>query len=97
MLLILTLMVGFDLPRANAVRAAALVPVTLVSMLVFAAHGDINWILGGILSVGSIAGGVMGARLSLSANAKRYVFVLLVVAISAELVQLVWHYVFKIV
>ena len=43
-------------------------------MLVFAAHGDINWILGGILSVGSIAGGMMGARLSLSANAKRYVF-----------------------
>ena len=39
----------------------------------------------------------MGARLSLSANAKRYVFVLLVVAISAELVQLIWHYVFKTV
>jgi uncharacterized membrane protein YfcA len=95
MLLILTLMAGFDLPRANAVRAAALVPVTLVAMLVFAAHGDINWILGGILSVGSIAGGVMGARLSLSANAKRYVFVLLVLAISAELVQLAWHYVFR--
>jgi hypothetical protein len=37
MLLILTLMVGLDLPRANAVRAATLVPVTLVSMLVFAA------------------------------------------------------------
>jgi uncharacterized membrane protein YfcA len=97
MLLILTLMVGFDLPRANAVRAAALVPVTLVSMLVFAAHGDIDWILGGVLSVGSIGGGVMGARLSLSAGAKRYVFVLLVLAISAELVQLIWHYVFRTV
>ena len=36
----------------------------------------------------------MGARLSLSAGAKRYVFVLLVLAISAELVQLAWHYVF---
>jgi len=40
---------------------------------------------------------MMGARLSLSANAKRHVFVLLVVAISAELVQLIWHYVFKTV
>jgi uncharacterized protein len=27
------------------VTAAVLVPVTLVAMLVFAAHGDINWIL----------------------------------------------------
>ena len=97
MLLILTLMVGLDLPRANAVRAAALVPVTLVAMVVFAAHGDIDWILGGVLSFGSIAGGMMGARLSLSANAKRYVFVLLVVAISAELLQLAWHYVFNAV
>lgn len=97
MLLILTLMVGFDLPRANAVRAAALVPVTLVAMLVFAARGDINWVLGGVMGLGSIAGGVMGARLSLSAGAKRYVFLLLVLAISAELVQLAWHYVFKTV
>lgn len=97
MLLILTLMVGLDLPRANAVRAAALVPVTLVAMLVFAAHGDIDWVLGGVLSLGSIAGGIMGARLSLSAGAKRYVFVLLVVAISAELIQLAWHYVFKFI
>jgi uncharacterized membrane protein YfcA len=97
MLLILTLMVGLDLPRANAVRAATLVPVTLVSMLVFAAHGGINWILGGVLSGGSSAGGVLGARLSLSAGAKCYVFVLLVVAISAELLQLIWHYVFKVV
>jgi hypothetical protein len=40
---------------------------------------------------------VMGARLSLSASAKRYVFVLLVVAILAELVQLAWHYVFNTV
>jgi uncharacterized membrane protein YfcA len=95
MLLILTLMVGLDLPRANAVRAATLVPVTLVAMAVFAARGDIDWVLGGVLSLGSIAGGVLGARLSLSAGAKRYVFVLLVVAISAELLQLAWHYVFR--
>jgi len=45
------------------------------------------------LSLGSIAGGILGARLSLSAAAKRYVFVVLVVAISAELLQLAWHYV----
>lgn len=97
MLLILTLLVGLDLPHANAVRAATLVPVTLVAMVVFAARGDIDWVLGGVLSLGSVVGGMMGARLSLSANAKRYVFVLLVLAISAELVQLVWHYVFQIV
>jgi uncharacterized protein len=97
MLLLLTLVVGLDLAHANAARAATLVPVTLVAMAVFAARGDIDWVLGGVLGLGSIAGGMMGARLSLSAGAKRYVFVLLVLAISAELVQLAWHYIFKVV
>jgi hypothetical protein len=40
---------------------------------------------------------MMGVRLSLPAGAKRYVFVLLVCAILAELVQLAWRYIFTIV
>jgi uncharacterized membrane protein YfcA len=74
-------------------------PVNLLLALaaVFAAHGDIDWMRAGILSLGGIAGGMMGARLSLSANAKRYVFMLLAVAISAGLPQLAWHYVFNAV
>lgn len=94
LLLILLLMIGLDLPHANAVRAAVLVPVTLISMAVFAARGDIAWVMGIVMSVGSIAGGAFGARLSLSAGAKRYVYGLLIVAVTAELGQLAWHYVY---
>ena len=43
----------------------------------------------------SIAGGIFGARLAMSPQARKWVFLLLVVVISAELVHLAIHYVFK--
>jgi hypothetical protein len=47
------------------------------------------------MGAGSIAGGVLGARLATSPQARKWVFWLLVVVISAELVHLTVHYVFK--
>jgi uncharacterized membrane protein YfcA len=94
LLLALTLSVGLNLTHANAVKSAVLVPVTLLAMIVFAYHGDIDWKIGAIMGVGSIAGGMLGAKLATSPEAKRYVFILLVVVISAELIQLGWHYLF---
>ena len=95
LLLALTLSIGLKLVHANAVKSAVLVPVTLVAMIVFAAHGDIDWTIGAIMGVGSIAGGLLGAKLAVSPAAKRHVFILLVVVISAELVHLGWHYLFQ--
>lgn len=92
MLLALTLAVGLSLTPANAIKSAVLVPTTLIAMIVFAYRGEINWTLGAIMGVGSVAGGMLGARLATSPRAKRYVFALLVVVISAELVHLILHY-----
>lgn len=95
LLMALTIVVGLTLIHANAIKSAVLVPVTIVAMLVFAYKGSIDWGLGAVLGVGSVLGGLLGAKLAMSPDAKRYVFVLLVVVISAELVHLLWHYVFK--
>ncbi len=94
LLLALTLMVGLPLARANAVKSVALVPVTVIAMMVFAQKGHIDWTLGAIFAVGSIAGGVLGARLSLSPHARQWIFRILVIVISAELLHLVVHYAF---
>jgi len=64
-------------------------------MLVFGYKGNLNWTLGAMMGASSIAGGVLGARLAMSLQARRWVFILLVVVITAELVQLTIHYVFK--
>jgi len=95
LLLALTLIVGLKLVHANAVKSAVLVPVTMVAMLVFAYKGNIDWTLGALMGVGSVLGGFLGARLSTSPGAKRHIFALLVVVISAELVHLFWHYAFQ--
>jgi uncharacterized membrane protein YfcA len=95
MLLALTLIVGLPLIHANAIKSAALVPTTIIAMLVFAYKGNIDWTLGAVMGVGSIVGGLLGARLATSPQARKWVFLLLVVVISLELVHLVMHYVFK--
>jgi len=97
MLLALTLVVGLPLVNANAIKSAALVPTTLVAMAVFAYQGDINWTIGAVMAVGSIAGGVLGARLATSPAARKWVLRPLVIVICAELVHLTTHYVFTTV
>jgi uncharacterized protein len=95
LLLALTLAVGLSLVQANAVKNAVAVPVTIIAMLVFAFRGSIDWTLGAVMGAGSIAGGVLGARLATSLQARKWVFRLLVMVLSAELVHLTVHYVFK--
>jgi uncharacterized protein len=95
LLLALTLIVGLSLIQANAIKSALLIPSTIIAMLVFGYKGNLNWTLGAMMGAGSIAGGVLGARLAMSLQARKWVFILLVVVITAELVQLTIHYVFK--
>jgi uncharacterized protein len=95
LLLALTLAVGLPLVQANAVKNAVAVPVTIIAMLVFAFKGSIDWTVGAVMGAGSIAGGVLGARLATSLQARKWVFRLLVMVLSAELVHLTVHYVFK--
>lgn len=95
LLLALTLVVGLPLIPANAIKSATIVPSTIVAMIVFASKGNIDWTLGAVMGVGSIAGGIFGARLATSPQARQWVFLLLVVVLSLELVHLAIHYVFK--
>jgi uncharacterized membrane protein YfcA len=97
MLLALTIAVGLPLAPANAVKSAALVPVTILAMAFFAYKGNIDWTLGAVMGLGSIAGGFLGARLATSPGARQWVFWLLVVVIGGELAHLAVHYVFKTV
>jgi uncharacterized membrane protein YfcA len=94
LLLALTLAVGLPLIQANAIKSAVLVPSTIVAMVVFGYKGDIDWTLGAVLGIGGVIGGILGARLATSPQARRWVFILLVVVISAELVHLTIHYAF---
>lgn len=88
LLLVLMGLCHFDLPRANALKVLMLAVTSLVPVAMFTWSGSIWWPAGLILSIGSLAGAHSGAMLSAHPDARRWVFRLLVVAISLEVVHL---------
>lgn len=94
LLLALTLAVGLPVAGANAVKSVILIPTSLVAVLLFAADGDIDWRVGAVLAIGSIVGGLLGARLATAEAAKVWVYRILVLVIVGELAHLTLHYVF---
>jgi uncharacterized protein len=92
LLLVLILMCHFDLLHANALKVFLAVATTLVPIALFWRAGDIWWTEGALLSIGSILGGYLGAKLSSLAQARVWVFRILVVVLGLELVQLGIHY-----
>lgn len=95
LLLALTLAVGLPITGANAVKSVILIPTSLVAVVLFAADGVIDWRIGLVLALGSIAGGLLGARLATSEAAKVWVYRILVLVIVGELAHLTLHYVFE--
>jgi uncharacterized membrane protein YfcA len=94
LLLALVLSVGLPLAEANAAKCFLTVPTTAVAMLIFASHGSIDWRLGAVLGVGSIIGGLLGSRLAVSEQARRWIVGLLIFVIVGELIQLSIRYCF---
>jgi uncharacterized membrane protein YfcA len=92
LLLVLILMFHYDLIRANALKMLLAVPTTLVPILMFAGHGSIRWPEGLIMSAGSVAGGYIGARLTMHERAKYWIFRILVVVLVLEIVHLSIQY-----
>jgi uncharacterized protein len=88
LLLVLILMFHFDLVRANALKALLGVTTTLVPIVMFANAGSIRWREGLLMSAGSVAGGYIGARLTMHERAKFWIFRTLIAVLLLEIVHL---------
>jgi len=91
LLLALVLSVGLPLLQANAIKSFVLVPTAAIAIVVFAIDGAIDWTVAAAMAVGSVFGGLIGARLAASPAAKRLIFVLLVLVLAGEFAHLVLH------
>jgi uncharacterized protein len=60
----------------------------LVPSTIFVAAGNVRWTEGLLMSAGSIAGGYVGARLTMHEGAKFWVFRILVAVLLLEIVHL---------
>lgn len=92
LLLVLVLMFGFDLVHANALKNLLLVATSLLPVAIFTVAGHIRWMEGVLMSAGSIAGGYVGARLTMHERAKYWVFRILVTVLLLEIIHLVIQY-----
>ncbi|MGD8384262.1 MAG: sulfite exporter TauE/SafE family protein [Lysobacterales bacterium] len=54
---------GLDLIRGNALKVTVVLTFTLLSLILFALNGKVDWAMGLALAVGNFAGGLAGVRL----------------------------------
>jgi len=64
LLLVGTTAVGLDLVRGNAVKVTCVLLWTVVTILIFASGGAIDWEAGIVLGAGNLIGGQLGVRLT---------------------------------
>jgi uncharacterized protein len=78
---------GLDLVRANGVKVALVLVLTLVALGVFVAGGLVDWRAGAVLAVGNGTGGYIGARMAIRLGAKwiRWVLVVMVCISALEI------------
>jgi uncharacterized protein len=91
LLLTLVLAVGYDLVGANALKAIAGIGFSVAAIVWFAGRAEVDWVAGGIMSLGGIVGAWLGAKLAASERSKVWVFRVLVVTIVGEIVHLLWR------
>lgn len=91
LLMVLMLFFYYDLPQANALKSLLIAVTSLLPVLIFAYDGKVLWAEGGVLALGSIAGGYLGVLLSNIPQSRKIAFRMLAVVISIEFAQLVWR------
>lgn len=88
MLLALIAFIHLPLVKANAYKNLAILVTSAIALTSFSIKGEVNWEVGGLMALGSIAGAFLGARLSLNPLAKAWTFRFLVAVILLELIHL---------
>lgn len=61
---------GIDLVQSNAIKQFAVVIYTPLALVIFILHGQVNWPVALVYSIGNIAGGVLGSYASIKGGAK---------------------------
>lgn len=78
---------GFGFLEGTLAAKLANLTTNLASLLVFGFHGEVLWILGGLMAVANLAGGLLGARMALRHGNGfiRTVFLVVITVLAAKL------------
>jgi uncharacterized membrane protein YfcA len=83
----LVLLLKMDQRLAHGTSLAAVLPISLASLITYWAHGNIDWPVALFLAIGAVAGAVVGTRLLhvLPERALGYAFAILLIATAIRL------------
>lgn len=87
--MLLVLGARFSLMDSNIIRTISMASFTALAVAIFAYQGMINWEIGGVLAVGQIIGGYLGARFATNyPNATIWAYRLMVIEVLWAVCQL---------
>jgi uncharacterized membrane protein YfcA len=89
----LTLHLGYDLIKANAIKSALCLIISFVSLIVFEYEGMLDWKVGLIISIGSLLGGFIGSKFAISENSRVWLFRILLSVISFEILSFIYKFI----
>lgn len=83
----LMLLAGFDLVATNAIKVLVVTIFTIAALIVFILHGEVNYLLGASLGIGSAVGGWLATRFAVKKGHAwiRAFVIVMVVVFSAKL------------
>ena len=84
----LVLGLGYELVRANALKAVLALALTVVALAVFVWNDQVNWAVGLVLAIGNMAGAWVAARMATQYWAQVWVYRLLLVVVLVSAVQM---------
>ena len=80
---------GLSLIDTNILKVFIIFTYTLLTMFVFAATSEVLWLVGAIAAIGNVAGGMVGARLTLS-HGEQLIRQVLTIAIITMIIKLLF-------
>jgi uncharacterized protein len=90
LLISLVLVGGLSLRQASAVKVVLIGLATVISLAIFILKGEVSWGSALPLMLGSALGGRLGAALVLGPAARQWIYRLLILAISVEIISMFW-------
>lgn len=89
LLILLVGVLGYSFLNASSTAKVVNLGTNAAAMVVFAATGSILWVLGGLMAVGNILGGVIGARTAMR-RGSGFVRVVFLVVVGVLILRLAW-------
>jgi uncharacterized membrane protein YfcA len=89
LLIVLVGVLGYSFLQASSTAKVVNLGTNAAAMVVFAATGSVLWVLGGLMAIGNVAGGIVGARMAIR-RGSGFVRLVFLAVVGVLILRLAW-------